>query len=202
MKIISLIAFLFFWQFAGLTSLSAYAGTSYSAEKIADMYFDAARFGRVDILSGLLKAGAPLEARNKKGYTAFILAAYNNQSEAAGFLAMRGADVCARDGRGNTAQMGVAFAGHDDMARTLLTYDCDVDMQNKNGQTALMMAALFGRVEQVKLLLAAGAAADKADRLGNTAISLARQQGNDEMLALLQNKDRNMRRCLLGKCKR
>ena len=169
---------------SGLPS-RAESGSAYSPEHIAALFFDAARAGRADLLNGLIDAGAPVNAHNDKGYTALILAAYNNHAPAVRLLRARGADPCLADHKGNTAQMGVAFKGHDAMARLLLSFGCDVDVENKNGQTAAMMAALFGRTEQVTLLRDAGADLRKRDLMGRTARLLARLQGNQEMVALL-----------------
>jgi hypothetical protein len=44
-------------------------------------WFNAAREGRWDILDALLKAGYPIESANSSGYTALILAAYDNHPD-------------------------------------------------------------------------------------------------------------------------
>jgi ankyrin repeat protein len=78
-------------------------------EHAKELYFDAARAGRVDLLEGLIKAGIDPDVRDVHGYTALILAAYNGQLQAVDFLIAKGADPCAADPGGNTALMGVAF---------------------------------------------------------------------------------------------
>ncbi len=140
-----------------------------SPEHIKELYFDAARAGRVDLLDGLIKAGM----------------SPNGQAQAVDFLIAKGADPCAVDAKGNNALMGVAFKGDSKIADRLLTEHCDVDAANTMGQTALMMAALFGRSEIVKLLIEHGANAALKDEAGNTAVGLAQQQGNPEMVTLL-----------------
>ena len=150
-------------------------------------FFAAAREGRTDVVEALLDAGAPIDARDDRGYTALILAAYSGRAELARRLIARGADVCAGDARGNTALMGAAFKGDDAMARLLVeTRACPVDQANVQGQTALMMASLFGRTAQVRMLLAAGSEPGKADLAGATAASLAQAQGAAEVATLLE----------------
>ena len=149
-----------------------------------ELYFDAAREGRVDLLQGMIKDGMSIDARDGRGYTALILAAYDGHRDAVDFLIGKGADPCATDPKGNTALMGVAFKGETDVARTLVAH-CDVNLTNKAGQTAVMMAALFGHQDIVRLLAERGARLDAKDASGNTAESLARQQGNAEMATLL-----------------
>lgn len=149
-------------------------------------FFAAAREGRADLVLALLDAGAPLNARDERGYTALTLAAYNGKADLVTLLIARGADACAMDPRGNTALMGAAFKGDDAMARLLLDKaPCSVDQANAQGQTALMMASLFGREQQVRMLLAKGAATDLKDASGNTARSLAERQGATGVVAAL-----------------
>jgi len=170
-----------------LTLLAAAAVQTAPAPDPRASFFAAARAGRVDVIEALLDAGAPINARDDRGYTGLILAAYNGRAELARRLIDRGAEVCAGDARGNTALMGAAFKGDDAMARLLVeTRACPVDQANAQGQTALMMASLFGRVAQVRMLLAAGAEPGKADLAGATAASLARAQGATEVATLLQ----------------
>lgn len=149
-------------------------------------FFAAAREGRADLVVALLDAGAPIDARDDRGYTALTLAAYNGKAELVGLLITRGADACAMDPRGNTALMGAAFKGDDAMARLLLDKaPCPVDQTNAQGQTALMMASLFGREAQVRMLVAKGASTALKDGSGNTALSLAERQGAAGVVAAL-----------------
>jgi ankyrin repeat protein len=141
---------------------------SLAPEHVKELYFDAARAGRVDLLDGMIKAGVNPNERDPHGFTPLILAAYNEQPQAVDFLIAKGADPCATDPKGNTALMGVAFKGDSKIADRLLTEHCDVNATNNVGQTALMMAALFGRNEVVKLLIAHGANSALKDSAGNT----------------------------------
>ncbi|MGC1302255.1 MAG: ankyrin repeat domain-containing protein [Caulobacteraceae bacterium] len=149
-----------------------------------ELYFDAAREGRVDLLQGMVKDSMPIDAHNGQGYTALILAAYDGQLEAVNFLIGKGADPCAVDPKGNSALMGVAFKGEIAVAQALVPR-CDVNATNHVGQTAVMMASLFGHKDMVRLLSEHGAKLGLKDASGNTAQGLAHQQGNAEMEALL-----------------
>ena len=132
----------------------------------------------------MIKDGVPVDLRDSHGYTALILAAYDEQPAAVDLLLARHADPCAADLKGNTALMGVAFKGELAIAQKLVGL-CDVNTRNREGQTAVMMAALFGHTDIVRLLAERGADLRLKDASGNTAESLARQQGNAAMLALL-----------------
>src|SRR6202140_3154811 len=96
-------------------------------EHVKELYFDAARTGRVDLLDGLIKAGIDPNEHDPRGFTPLILAAYNGQAQAVDFLIAKGADPCATDPKGNNALMGVAFKGESKVADRLLTEHCDVN---------------------------------------------------------------------------
>ena len=158
-----------------------------SPERIQELFFDAARLGRKDVIPALLQAGADIGATDPKGHTALILATYHDHGETAALLLDRGAAIDQGDtGRGNTALMGVAFKGYAGLARQLLAAGADPHAINKAGQTALMMAALFGHGEIVDALVACGAYPHQRDAAGNSALSAATSQGNDTMRAKLE----------------
>ena len=148
-------------------------------ERRQELLFEAARLGRIDLIAPLARSGVDVNARDARGFTAVILAAYNDHIDTMGALIAAKADACLPDrDQGNTAQMGVAFKGYDPIAARLLKAGCDVNARNKAGQTALMMAALFGRTRQIAMLKAAGADAAVLDAAGNSAASVAAGQGN------------------------
>jgi hypothetical protein len=162
-----------------LSSVAMAAEPPITAERAQALLFDAAKLGRAELVPGLVAAGADANAKDARGFTPVILAAYNDQLATLDALIAARADACLPDrDQGNTALMGAAFRGHDVIAARLLTAGCAVDARNKAGQTALMMAALFGRTAQVDMLIAAGADARAADASGRTAASVALDQGN------------------------
>jgi ankyrin repeat protein len=116
-----------------------------SQDHIKEIFFDAARQGRDDLLDGLIQSGMKPDERDAKGYTALILAAYNGQARTVDFLIQKGANRCAADAKGNSSLMGVAFKGETGIAQRLIAAVCDVNARNDAGQTALMMVAMFGR---------------------------------------------------------
>ena len=170
------------------TSLMANAPTAAPAATTANeaLLFDAARAGRVDLIDAFVAKGANLNARDARGFTPIIIAAYNGQSAMVDGLIAAGADACLADmAQGNTALMGAAVRGYDAIAQRLIAAGCDVNTRNMQGQTALMMAAMFDRATQAKMLLDAGADPTFADQAGRTAEAIARQQNNKEVLGAL-----------------
>jgi ankyrin repeat protein len=148
-------------------------------ERRQALLFEAARLGRTDLIAPLVKSGVDVNARDPRGFTPVILAAYNDHLDTVEALLANKADACLADrDQGNTAQMGVAFRGNDAIAARLLKAGCDVNTRNHAGQTALMMAALFGRTRQIEMLKTAGADAAITDAAGRSASTVAAGQGN------------------------
>jgi ankyrin repeat protein len=156
------------------------------AHRYDQEWFDAARVGRVDILGALYDAHYPLDAKTHAGYTALILAAYDEQPAALDYLLLAGADPCLGDKNGNTALMGTLYKGELTIARRLLQTRCPIDQMNNAGETALSFAALFGRLEILPELVALGADPNHVDARGDTALVIARKQGNAAASAALR----------------
>jgi ankyrin repeat protein len=154
--------------------------------KYGDDWFAAARAGRGDILQALHDAGYPIDAKTPDGYTALVLAAYNDHAPAVKQLIAAGADACAADKRGNTALMGALFKGEDDVATLLMDTRCDIDQVNNAGETALGFATLFGRTEMLAPLVAHGANPNHRDARGGTPLQLAQEQRTPEVAAALR----------------
>lgn len=137
---------------------------------------EAARAGDTEVVAGLLKAGTPPEARDARGFTPLILAAYHGHLETVRALLAAGADACAGDTRGNTALMGAAFKGYAEVVDVLNQQPCAVDQTNRLGQTALMFASLFGRKDVAEKLQQRGASVELRDASGRSASDWARTQ--------------------------
>jgi uncharacterized protein len=103
----------------------------------------AAREGDTARVAGLLKTGAPPEARDSRGFTPLILAASHGHLDTVRALLEGGADACAGDARGNTALLGAAFQGHVEVVDLLGQQPCAVDQTHGLGQAALLFAALL-----------------------------------------------------------
>lgn len=156
------------------------------AHRYDQEWFDAARVGRVDILQALHEAHYPIDSQTSSGYTATILAAYDNQPEALDYLLSIGADACRGDHNGNTALMGALYKGNLPIAQRLLDAHCPIDQTNNAGETALSFAALFGRQDFMRELVARGANPNHVDVRGDTPLAVVVKQGNDDTAALLR----------------
>jgi uncharacterized protein len=149
-------------------------------------WFDAARAGRVDVLQALHDAHYPIDTQNSSGYTAVVLAAYDEQPEALEYLLSVGANPCIPDHNGNTALMGAIYKGHTAIAQRLLQTRCPIEQANNAGETAMAFAVLFGRTSLIDDLLHRGARLDSRDASGQTPLAIAAKQGNTDMVKVLR----------------
>lgn len=160
--------------------------TSVFASDHLSVWFEIARKGELKAAEEMLRNEPDiLNKQDPKGYTALVLASYNNHRSLTLDLLKRGADPCSSDLKGNTALMGVIFKGHEDITFDLIDR-CNVNIKNKEGQTALMFASLFGREKIARKLIELGADKELKDHEGRTAESLAESQWNRAMVLLLK----------------
>ncbi len=122
--------------------------------------------------------GLQLEATNRSGETALMMASLRGQTALVERLLQRGAAV---NRPGWSALHYAATAPGEAPMKLLLARGAAVDARSPNGTTPLMMAADYGLSACVDLLLAAGAKVDLQNDLGLTAIDFARQRGRDRL---------------------
>lgn len=119
-----------------------------------------------------------LEASNRSGETALMMASLRGQTVLVQRLLQRGALV----NRPGWSPLHYAATAPDPAPmKLLLAHGAAVDARSPNGTTPLMMAADYGPSACVDLLLAAGAQVGLKNDLGLTAIDFARQRGRDRV---------------------
>ncbi len=151
----------------------------------------AARMGRTEIIKILLAAGSDVNARNKEGSTALMLAARDGGIESVGALLDANANANDVNEHGRSAFLLAAEGGQTRIVENFLASGADPNSTDKYGTTALMVAA--HKPEIVKLLLDAGALVDvKTEPLGMTALYIAAQNGWVEAVRLLVNAGANV----------
>ena len=123
-------------------------------------------------MQALLAQGATVNAKEKKGLTALMLAANACQSATAKVLLAHGADIDAKAKNDGTALMFAAEKGHDDTVLALLLNGASVSVKQK-GATALMLAENNGHTKTARLLTSPlhGAAAQGVTRAVGTLLA-------------------------------
>jgi ankyrin repeat protein len=163
----------------------------------------AARKGCSATVSPLLAASADIEAKNRRGKTALILAAENGHTKIVQALLARGADKINNPNSYNWTPLHWAAAnGHTAIVQALIDRGADIEAKTHSHSTALHLAAENGHTKIVQALLAAGVGAniEAKDINSMTALHYAAQKGHTETAnALLdKNADREAK-ALFGK---
>lgn len=123
-----------------------------------------------DQIARLLFDGAPVDARNRRGETALLVATHANALSAAQALIAAGADVNAKDMISDSPYLYAGARGHQEILLLTLAHGADLTSTNRYGGTALIPAAERGHVETVKTLIEAGIAVDHINKLHWTAL--------------------------------
>ena len=99
-----------------------------------------------------VKAGMDINARDKDGTTALMIASEKGDIEMARLLIQGGADVNANNIDGYTALMYASYKGNLQIAELLIKNKADVNARDKDGWTALRYASIQGQNDIVALL--------------------------------------------------
>ena len=128
---------------------------SSSKEKLSADLLDAAASGQIGKVLDLISTGADVNAKNKWGETALMLAAQHGRAEAVKILIEAKADMNAKSESGYTALMLAAMNGRTEAVKALIEAKADVSAKDKGGHTALMFAAEHSHIGIVDLLKSA-----------------------------------------------
>lgn len=146
----------------------------------------AAGEGELEIIQGLLDAGAHVNFTNSDGNTALFWSAYEGHGDAVKLLLRNGADPNIRFISGRTVLSPVCMHGYHGILKMLLEagaqpiYTC-----YEAGETPLMIAVYNGRYDCVETLLANQADPNVRDQKGNTALRFALELELNEIHGLL-----------------
>jgi ankyrin repeat protein len=151
--------------------------TANTQQRSSDGFYTALRANDLAGVNALLAGGSDVNAKDERGVTPLMYAAWVGSADAMKLLLDRGADPNATSGAGSTALMFSVT----EMAkvRLLIERGADVKKATPRGRTALVLAALSDRsADIVKLLVASGADVKAVDAFKVTALTAA-AVGND-----------------------
>ena len=175
----------FSWT-AGLTLCAALAGAQTGELGLIEVVKQAGRGSSQTAVTGLLEAGADVNAAEPDGTTALHWAIQHDDQEVARALIAAGAAVDAANRYGVTPLALAATNGSAPMVEVLLAAGAAPDAPIPGGDTPLMLAARTGRADVVGLLLAAGADVDATEQWrGQTALMWAAAEGHAEVITAL-----------------
>ena len=130
----------------------------------------------------LAQPGIDIEAVNKAGESALMMAALKGDQASVALLLDRGALV---DRPGWTPLHYAATGPEPALVRLFIDRGARVDAASPNGSMPLMMAAQYGAEDSVDLLLQHGADRERTNDKGLRAIDFAKLAGRDYLLKRL-----------------
>jgi len=151
-------------------------------------YIKAVESGTIRDVSKCLEEGANVNALNRFGRPALLLAVLRKKSNVGIVceLLSRGAEVNAATIDRKTALMFVAQNGNSKLAMVLLgRKDIHINAQDSQGMTALMYAVQNKNRDIVSLLLERKADVNQINNLGQSALMIAVESGNIDIIAEL-----------------
>ena len=150
---------------------------------------DAIRKGDAVAVIASLKAGADVNAKDKKGQTPLqLVVTFHNTANTSGVISAllkAGADVNAKDGDGWTPLHRAAVSKDPAVVAALLKAGADVNAKDGDGWTPLSRAMVSENSALVAALLKAGADVNAKDEKGRTPLGQAVESRNPAVVAAL-----------------
>lgn len=133
----------------------------------------AVALGSLSDVKDALPGNLDLEATDRWGRTAFLLAVVAGDVEKAGLLKGEGAEIKAAGHCGCSALAYAAQLDHSEICQWLLAEGLDPDLSDSFGSTPLHEAVEHGSIASMKILLEAGADPGHKDNIGYALIEKA-----------------------------
>jgi len=131
---------------------------------------DAVIAGNLPGVEALLKAGAPVDEKNRSGETALLLAVKHDKTAIAKSLMAAGASINARAKNKDTPWLLAGASGRTEIIGAMIPLGPDLSIRNRYGGNALIPACERGHVETIRLLLTTAIDVDHVNNLGWTCL--------------------------------
>jgi len=131
----------------------------------------AARNGDIEEVKEFLAAGTDVNAKDKDGWTALLMAASRGKKEIVKLLLAKGAKVNAKSNNGTTP---LHMSSKAEVAELLIANGADVNARTQKGSTPLHFSAQHAASHIVKLLIPNGADVNLKNGFGKTPLESTR----------------------------
>ena len=125
----------------------------------------AAAQGQEACLRALIEAGADIEAKDKTGWTAAMLASYFGHDACLAVFIGAGADLDAKDKDERTAGMWAAITDRLACMEMLIGAGANIEATDKDGSNAAMLAAQNGHAQLASFIEEINLSRSEADQM-------------------------------------
>jgi hypothetical protein len=125
------------------------------------------------VIKYLLMGGVDVDAQNREGRTALMIAAKEGDFESIALLRSYNASLDIRDNSGDTALIQAVAHGHANIVEFLIQHGADVNTRDLGGRTLLILATLSKNLTLIKYLCDHGADINAADDSQINAVDVA-----------------------------
>ena len=145
----------------------------------------AATYGHIDVLRGLLDAGASIESKNTYKATALICACEKGHAHIVNELLKLKPLINSKDENEITALITAAANGHNEIVKTLFNQGANIEDKDECQATALINAAENGHIDVVRTLIGFNANIEACDKQLRTPLLIATENGHTHVVTLL-----------------
>jgi len=144
------------------------------------------------VIAALLDLGAKIDAADRGGDTALILAAWRGSADVVSLLLARGASIPVDSAKGRQLLESAVSTGLSDLFLKMVEKGADLTMETGPNRTLLHSAAEGGAVPIVAALLERRFAINRPDANGWTPLHFAADMGRADAVAFLLGKGANL----------
>ena len=144
-----------------------------------------AEAGNLAGVAAALQVGAYIEARDKYGYTALILAAQNGHTDLLRYLLDRKADVNPLQCFGISPLLAAVREEHLDCVKILVQAGANLNAENELGETPFRTSVLCHNCDIMRFLMQAGVNINRVNKNGETALMKAMFAKDETPLKIL-----------------
>ena len=133
-------------------------------------------------LKSLVKAGADVNAKNKRGMSVLHRVAFFGSPAAAQFIVDNAGDMSLLGTFSQTPLFLAIYSDNDEVARVLMGKDVDPNFLDSNNMTPLLYALEHDSPRVAKILITRGASLDVTNKKGQTPLHLVKDKGLAQLI--------------------
>ena len=160
----------------------------YPSHQLNDCLLNAVNSQHIELAKHLVSnTKASLRARDRRGSTCLLLAAYHGNFELMSWLLSQGCSLSEKDNDGDTCLLLACYSGKIETIKWIISQGALITERNDEGLSCILIAAKTDNIELAKWLLDNGASLDDRTNNLDTCLIVAARHGCLDMVKWLVN---------------